>query len=75
MTRQELEKLTSSRLDALHREPGDQVDRGRLTAIGRRHYERLRGQATIFDFIPLLVYRSTKDELLLATPECLHDAA
>jgi hypothetical protein len=39
------------------------------------HYERLRGQATIFDFIPLLVYRSTKDELLLANPERLHDAA
>ena len=75
MTAEELERLTHSRLEALHRELGDQVARTEVTAVGARHFERLRRHATILDYIPLLVYRSTKDELLLGPAERVDQAA
>jgi len=75
MTRQELEKLTRSRLDALHRELGGRVSPDEVRSVGTRHFERLCRQASIFDYVPLLVYRSTKDELLLGVPERLQDVA
>ena len=58
----ELEQQISNRLDSLHRELGPQIPRDHLTSVGRYHAERLLAQATITDYIPLLVYRCTKED-------------
>jgi hypothetical protein len=59
-TTSELEHHTSALLDGLHRELGD----GRVELIGQRHFERLVREARVLDYIPLLVYRATKDDIL-----------
>jgi hypothetical protein len=43
--------------------------------VGRRHLERLSRHATITDFIPLLVWRCTREELLGRRRGELRDAA
>jgi hypothetical protein len=60
----ELEKQISSRLNALRRELAPNIPTERLTTLGRFHTERLLATATITDFVPLLVYRATKEDLL-----------
>jgi hypothetical protein len=75
MTAQEVEHQTARRLDALRDELGTHVAPERVTVVGRRHFERLTRHATITDFIPLLVYRYTREELLYSEPEQLTDAA
>jgi len=64
--RQTLETQTAHLLDALRRELGPGGEADRVTALGRHHYERLLAHATITDYVPLLVYRSTREELLAA---------
>jgi hypothetical protein len=61
-TTAELEHHTSALLDGLHRELGD----GRVKTVGRRHFERLLRDARVLDYIPLLVYRATKEDVLAA---------
>ena len=57
-------RSTARLLDALGRELRPDGDTDWLVARGRHHLERLLAQATITDYIPLLVYRSTKEDLL-----------
>jgi hypothetical protein len=63
-SREELEDQTARRLEALRREFGGDVPPDRIAAVGSFHFERLLSRATVTDFIPLLVYRCTKEELL-----------
>jgi hypothetical protein len=65
-TPHELEQQIAHHLDALHRELGPDIPRERVLTVGRHHIHRLLAHATITDFIPLLVYRSTKEELMHA---------
>ena len=76
LTPKELEHQTIGRLDALREELRTTVvPPEHVHAVGRRHFERLSRHATVTDFIPLLVYRFTREELLYGDPERLHDAA
>jgi hypothetical protein len=45
------------------------------TAVARTHYESLVQDAAINDFIPLLVYRFAKEELVQSQPDELRRAA
>jgi hypothetical protein len=75
MTAQELERVTARRLEALNHELAGRVAPDRVSAVGQRHFERLRRHARITDYIPLLVYRCTKDELLIGLEADLRQAA
>jgi hypothetical protein len=75
LTAEELERQTTGRLDALRHELGDSVAPERVAVVGRRHFERLTRHATVTDFIPLLVYRFTREELLYREAVPLEDAA
>jgi hypothetical protein len=75
MTPDDLERQTARGLDALRYELGDRVTAEEVAAVGRRQFERLIRDATITDFIPLLVYRCAKDELLRRVPAELDHAA
>jgi hypothetical protein len=61
---EELEQQIAHRLAGLHRELGPTVPTHRLTTLGRYHTDRLLAQATITDYIPLLAYRATREDLL-----------
>lgn len=50
--------------------PAEQV-----VAVGTGHFERLQRDAAVNDFIPLLVYRFTREELVAGRHEDLHVAA
>ncbi len=56
-------------LESLRREFADKVPAEHVTRIGRDRFERLIENAKIVDFIPLLVYRQTREALLVAEPE------
>jgi hypothetical protein len=61
----QLERQIAGLLDALQRELGPDVPADLVAALGRYHADRLLAEATITDyFIPQLVYRATKDDLL-----------
>jgi hypothetical protein len=75
MTQQELERQTTARLEWLQTELRGSVEPARVTTVGRRHFDRLSRGATVTDFIPLLVYRLTREELLREEPRRLNDAA
>ena len=60
----QLERQIAGRLDALQRELGSDVPADLVAALGRYHADRILAEATITDFIPQLVYRATKDDLL-----------
>ena len=62
--RPKLEAQTAALPEALRRELQPEGDADPVTALGRHHFERLLTHATITDYIPLLVYRSTKEDLL-----------
>jgi hypothetical protein len=72
---EELDGTIAGSLDELRRELAGRVAPERVTAIGYRHYERLRRDATINDFIPVLVHRYAREELLRIAPDELHGAA
>jgi hypothetical protein len=75
MTPEELERQTARQLDNLRQELEEIVTADTVVRVGREHYAELCRQATITDFIPLLVYRFTKDELTVGARDELHHAA
>jgi hypothetical protein len=75
MTMTELEQQTARQLDALRRELEGSESAHHVTPVGNRHFAELRRAATVHDFIPLLVYRLTREELVSGTRETLHDSA
>lgn len=75
MTTDELARQTARQLEALRTELAGTPSAEQVTAVGNVHFERLRQEATVQDFIPLLVYRFTKEELVYSTRDRLHDAA
>jgi hypothetical protein len=60
----ELEQEMDKVFRDLARGVGDGVEADRVDAVGHDKYEWLRQDATINDFLPLLVYRYTKEELV-----------
>src|SRR5262245_52341504 len=74
---QQLERQIADRLAALQRELGPGVSEDSVTTIGRYHADRLLANATIIEFIPQLVYRATKEDLLRSgeTAEAIQRAA
>ena len=46
-----------------------------MTAIGHEQFDQLCATARIPDFIPVLVYRNTREELVRIDREELHHAA
>jgi hypothetical protein len=68
---EELEKQIAHRISALHRELGPHIAADHLASLSRRHTKRLLANATVTDFIPQLVYRATKEDILCGD----HDAS
>jgi hypothetical protein len=68
MSSGELERQVESRLEALRQELRDPAVAERVAAVGRQVFERLRRDATVNDFIPLLVQRYTSQELASGQP-------
>jgi hypothetical protein len=60
----ELEQQIERLLDGLQRELAPHVSREDVATLGRYHADRLLAHATVTDYVPLLVYRSTRDDLL-----------
>jgi hypothetical protein len=75
MTPDELEHQMERLFRELHDDLGGSVGAGRVAAVSRAHYELLRRDAVINDFIPLLVYRFTKEELVASRRDELHHVA
>lgn len=75
MNARELERQLDKVFSDLVRDLGDNAAADHVTTIGHDHYERLIRDATVHDFIPLLVYRFTREELVHSRREELHDAA
>jgi hypothetical protein len=71
----ELHVHTEQVLEALRREFTGKVPADAVTEIGRARLDALLAVATINDFVPLLVYRQTREALLSIGPEDLHRAA
>jgi len=64
MDERELKAHLERGLESLRREFAGKVPTEEVTQIGNEHFEELLEHATITDFIPLLVYRHTREELL-----------
>jgi hypothetical protein len=75
VTTDELERQIDRLPHDLRRDLGDAVPAERIGAVSRAHYDMLRRDAVINDFIPLLVYRFAKEELVASTRDALSDAA
>ena len=69
MNEEELQVHLERGLEHLRREFADKVPPEQVTRIGRDRFERLIENARILDFIPLLVYRQTREALLVAQPD------
>lgn len=65
MNEEELHIHLERGLAHLQREFADRVPAEHVTRIGRDRFERLIENAKIWDFIPLLVYRQTREALLV----------
>ena len=63
MTPNQLERHTELGLQALARELEGQVPAYQVMQTGRARFDALRAGATVNDYIPLLVYRQTREEL------------
>jgi len=74
-TRSKLAHHTSALLDSLHREFGAEIDHHYIDELGQSHFQRLMNGARILDYIPVLVYSATRNELLAIHEERLHRAA
>jgi hypothetical protein len=74
-TTEELERQMDRFFLDLQRELDGRVAAPEITAVARTHYESLVQDAAINDFIPLLVYRFTKEELVQSQPDELRRAA
>jgi hypothetical protein len=75
MTPQQLDAQMEKVFGQLARELSDVAPADEVTSVGLGHYERLRDGAAITDFIPLLVYRYTREELVTTSRDDLHRAA
>jgi hypothetical protein len=73
-TAQDVERQTRKLLDRLRRELADTCNSDQVGRVGRSYYEHLSREATVTEFIPVLVYRYTKDELAGCEPDELHEA-
>ncbi|HVN60606.1 MAG TPA: hypothetical protein VMT59_05050 [Gaiellaceae bacterium] len=69
MNEKELQIHLERGLAHLQREFADTVPAEHVTRIGKDRFERLFENAKIWDFIPLLVYRQTREALLAFKPE------
>jgi hypothetical protein len=70
-----LNRQVERQLESLRREFADEIPASQVTAVGEAHFDRLRADARIPDFIPVLVYRFTREELIRAEHEDLHRVA
>jgi hypothetical protein len=61
---EELDRQVTRIVDDLCRECSPDVSAEQVDEIVHAHYGRLMQEATINDFIPLLVHRHTKEQLL-----------
>jgi len=61
--------------DSLATEFGAKVSPDVISKLCDDHLRTLRSQATIYDYIPLLVYRHTREQLLAGTRDELHRSA
>ncbi len=75
MDKATLDRQVGQALEGLRREFADEREASEVSAIGEACYETLRARARILDFIPLLVYRYTREELIQAERGDLHRAA
>jgi hypothetical protein len=75
MTTEELERQMDKLPADLHRDLGGAVPLDRIRVVSNAHYAGLRRDAAINDFIPLLVYRFAREELVTAALHDLHEAA
>src|SRR5262249_28547619 len=71
----ELNTHIAKELDSLNSEFGQMVPPAVINKLCEDQCERLRREATIYDFIPLLVYRHTREQLLAGTRDELHRSA
>jgi hypothetical protein len=69
MNDEELQIHLERGLAHLQREFDGRVPAEHVTRIGRDRFERLIENAKILDFIPLLVYRQTREALLVFEPD------
>ena len=70
-----LNRQVERQLEILRREFADEISASRITAVGEAYFEGLRADARIPDFIAVLVYRYTREELLRVERDELHGAA
>jgi hypothetical protein len=63
MNSEELERQTTRLLQTLRQELDQRITDEQIITTGQAHYRQLSNQATITDYIPLLVYRQTKEQL------------
>jgi hypothetical protein len=75
MNAQKLAAHIERDLEALRREFAGRVPADQVTQIGKDQFEMLSKHATINDFIALLVYRQTREEILTCERGELHHAA
>jgi hypothetical protein len=75
MNRQEVERHTERGLHRLRVELAGTVPPDEVMRVGWAHFHDLLEHATIYEFIPLLVGRRTRETLRLRTPGDLHRAA
>jgi hypothetical protein len=74
MNQATLDRQVGQALEGLRRAFADRHEASEVSAIGEACYETLRARARIPDFIPVLVYRYTREELIQAEREELHRA-
>jgi hypothetical protein len=75
MNNEELNRRVERQLENLRHEFADEVPAGEVTALGQAHFDQLVAEARINDFIPVLMHRFTREELLRVTHAELHRAA
>jgi hypothetical protein len=75
MDAHELDEHVERKLEILHREFADTFPEGQIERTCATHLEALRSSATIYDYIPLLVYRLAREELRESRPDELHRSA
>jgi hypothetical protein len=63
VNREALDRQVARQLDLLARELAGTIPPEEIHSVGAQHLERLTRTAKIGDFVPLLVYRFTRDEL------------
>jgi hypothetical protein len=69
-----LNRQIEQQLETLLREFADEIPASEVSPIVEAHFERLREDARITDFIPVFVYRYAREELRVRRDE-LHRAA